>query len=531
MPNSLGPTNRDLAARLVIPLRESAVTVERAELRESVVRAISEAPATGAGPLLVDMQIISAGWNRAGTRYYPADVLVRDVPTVLGKGTHVHLDHPSISEAVERPERSLQTLAAVIDETPYTPDGGKTMRAKVKVFSAYAPFIREAWENIGVSINADGEGVYGAREGRKGLIVESISVGKSVDFVTSAGAGGRIVSLLESAREAARREASEPAPQPVELREARNVGAWLESRLHLALTTFADDMYGDGRLTREERITLSAAIGDGLQAWSARVEADAPQLFQRSPWECPETAAAIAEAFRGPEPPSTAEVEPDAHAAGGGETPAEDVTDGTAPTAPNPPQREEHPMSGSTTGPAPGTAGTAEVAPAIETVNIQAQEADRARAAAEQARDVALREAAEAKTELQRFRAVEAARPIAAVALAESGLPPAAQARVLASVERRVPLTESGTFDEAAFKTLVEAEATAEKTYLASLAEADGAGRVTGFGQPVATATDTASASSWATPTTPVNTALVEAYKSRGLTAEAATAAARGRAI
>lgn len=73
------------------------------------------------------------------------------------------------------------------------------------------------------------------------------------------------------------------------LAEARTVGAWVESRLHLALTQLGDDMYGDGRLTRAERITLSSAIGDALKAFAARVEADAPQLYERSPHDTPDT--------------------------------------------------------------------------------------------------------------------------------------------------------------------------------------------------------------------------------------------------
>ncbi|MFC6080927.1 hypothetical protein [Sphaerisporangium aureirubrum] len=76
----------------------------------------------------------------------------------------------------------------------------------------------------------------------------------------------------------------------VPLREARNVGAWLESRLHLSFTQLTDDMYGDGRLTREERIALSGAIGDALAAFTGRVEADQPQLYQRGPYDDPGTA-------------------------------------------------------------------------------------------------------------------------------------------------------------------------------------------------------------------------------------------------
>ena len=73
----------------------------------------------------------------------------------------------------------------------------------------------------------------------------------------------------------------------VTILEASNMGDWLESRLHLRLTELADDMFGDGRLTREERIALSGAIGDALDAYHEAIQASAPQLYQRNRWEEP----------------------------------------------------------------------------------------------------------------------------------------------------------------------------------------------------------------------------------------------------
>ncbi len=48
---------------------------------------------------------------------------------------------------------------------------------------------------------------------------------------------------------------------------------WLESRLHLHFTEIADELYGDGRLTREERIALSGLISDALNAFNAGMTA------------------------------------------------------------------------------------------------------------------------------------------------------------------------------------------------------------------------------------------------------------------
>ena len=83
------------------------------------------------------------------------------------------------------------------------------------------------------------------------------------------------------------------------LQEARNTGEWLESRLHLMFTEIADGMFGDGRLTRDERIALSSAIGGALDAFRIKVEEVAAQLYTRDPYAEPLPAAvpgAISEA-------------------------------------------------------------------------------------------------------------------------------------------------------------------------------------------------------------------------------------------
>lgn len=80
------------------------------------------------------------------------------------------------------------------------------------------------------------------------------------------------------------------------LSEAANAGEWLESRIHLMFTEIADNMFGEGRLTREERITLSSAIGAALDGFRSEIEAGAPQLYQRAPWKDPEPAPLMQEA-------------------------------------------------------------------------------------------------------------------------------------------------------------------------------------------------------------------------------------------
>lgn len=225
----------------------------------------------------VPIKIISPGWGTTG--YYPADVLERDA-AVFAKGTHMYLDHPSMSEAIDRPERSVRDLAAVL-ATPgrWVPDHpkGPGIYAEAEVLDTFRPVIDQLGPHIGVSIRAAGTGKQGTVEGRSGTVVEALTKAHSVDFVTKAGRGGQVLSLLES------------AGIDLEVEEAADLASWFESRIHLDFTTRADDMFGDGYLTREERIALSNGIGNALDAFRSAVEANAPQLYQRGRWDDPAT--------------------------------------------------------------------------------------------------------------------------------------------------------------------------------------------------------------------------------------------------
>ncbi|MEU5157309.1 hypothetical protein [Glycomyces sp. NPDC021274] len=262
----MGPQRRRVA--------ESVAAPERTTVAEAGVAEVSkERP----GRMLV--RLIKAGWSLNGN-YYPAEVLKRDGAAAWPKGTQAFIDHATETEEYERPAGSVEKLAGIQTEDARWDEDTKSLVAWTRLFEPWrTPLIEmakaEAEEGIpviGMSIRAYVTAEHGERDGRKGNIVNTVEQGRSVDFVTKPAAGGALLDVLE-------------AVQARKVAEASSVGTWLESRLHLALTQYADEMYGDGRLTRAERITLSSAIGDGLQAWTARVEADAPQLFQRAPWD------------------------------------------------------------------------------------------------------------------------------------------------------------------------------------------------------------------------------------------------------
>jgi hypothetical protein len=148
--------------------------------------------------------IIKAGWGSSG--YYSRPMLERDGPKVFPIGTHMFLDHPGRQEESDRPERSVKDLAAVISSTPRME--GDELVAEADVFAVWQPVIDSIATDIGLSIRALGETEPGSAEGRDGPLVTALTEGISVDFVTRAGAGGKVGQLIESAQA---RAADDPA--------------------------------------------------------------------------------------------------------------------------------------------------------------------------------------------------------------------------------------------------------------------------------------------------------------------------------
>lgn len=128
--------------------------------------------------------------------YYPADVLRRDGPNAFPAGTHVYLDHPSSGEEEERPERSVKDLAGyLVDAASFEESmDGRGLFARVQFIPEIRERIKALAPVIGLSIRAAGEVVR--EDGRN--VVRSITHGLSVDVVTRAGAGGRLVTMTES---------------------------------------------------------------------------------------------------------------------------------------------------------------------------------------------------------------------------------------------------------------------------------------------------------------------------------------------
>lgn len=142
------------------------------------------------------VKVIESGWGSSG--YYAPDMLKEYGPNVFKKGTKVFMNHPSMSESSDRPERDVHQLAGKLASNAIFSENG--LVADIEFYSHYAPIIREMAEDVGLSIHAFGEASVGEAEGRTGPIIESLVADPltSVDVVTVAGAGGKFLTLLES---------------------------------------------------------------------------------------------------------------------------------------------------------------------------------------------------------------------------------------------------------------------------------------------------------------------------------------------
>lgn len=149
----------------------------------------SEASSLGDGKYRI--RIIVPGQGSSGI--YTAENLAESAP-LFKAGTEMFIDHPTETEEWERPERSIRDYAGVFLEDATVGEDG-ALYTVCKVFSGVNELIKDKWEHIGVSINA-----WCADPISEDGVVPPIAGVRSVDFVTTPGAGGAIVDLLESNR-------------------------------------------------------------------------------------------------------------------------------------------------------------------------------------------------------------------------------------------------------------------------------------------------------------------------------------------
>lgn len=171
------------------------------------------------------IKIIAPGWGESG--FYPPEVLERDGPKTFPAGTHMYWNHPSKSEEKDRPERDLRDLAGVLTKGAYFDANGPAgpgLYGEAKVTAPYRAAVNELAPHIGLSIRAYGTKEAGEVAGKKGPIITQLVAGRSVDYVTKAGAGGKILELFEAAgrNESTEHEETSMNEQEAEALRAQN---------------------------------------------------------------------------------------------------------------------------------------------------------------------------------------------------------------------------------------------------------------------------------------------------------------------
>lgn len=190
--------------------------------------------------------------------FYPADVLERDGARAFPAGTHVYYDHPSDSEELDRPERSVRDIAGYLLDDATFEEGpeGRGLFSRIQFTKDAKSLVSELKDVIGLSIRAAGQ----IEETPSGRIVRRISEGLSVDLVTRAGAGGRLVTMTESAA-----PESPPAEQTVAPAATAAVSHAIPSTL------------GSGDL-RNEVAALKETISDRIEQLSVDLARNTQQL-------------------------------------------------------------------------------------------------------------------------------------------------------------------------------------------------------------------------------------------------------------
>lgn len=174
-----------------------AATLHKTRLGESQHAPIREAIGGRPQGLRREITIARAGWGSSG--YYSEKVLGRDGPRVFPVGTKMYIDHPSLTEETDRPERSIKHMAAVITRTPRM--AGIDLVAECELVEHWAPVINSLADRgmLDLSLRAYGLEEHGHIAMKEGPIITELLEGISVDFVTEGGLGGKVGKLIEEA--------------------------------------------------------------------------------------------------------------------------------------------------------------------------------------------------------------------------------------------------------------------------------------------------------------------------------------------
>ena len=172
-----------------------------ASMKNKILNESAGAAVSSAGKRTWYCRLIAVGTSLNG-RVFSREVLETYGPAAFPKNTRSHADHQSWREEDEHPVNSVKTLVGHIDSDPVmdTVDGIEGLYANIKFSEAFAPFIEDFHDVIGLSIHAYYL-VDELDERNDGLEVVSMlipSPTNTVDVVTVPAAGGKVLEAMES---------------------------------------------------------------------------------------------------------------------------------------------------------------------------------------------------------------------------------------------------------------------------------------------------------------------------------------------
>jgi hypothetical protein len=165
---------------------------------EMIVTEAGDTTPVKSGPGKFAITILKSGQGSSG--YYPADVMERDGAKAFPKGTHVHLDHPTETAKYDHPERSVKDLVGSLSEDASYDKASKSLIGKMEIMPQYKDLVAALAPHVGMSIRAKAYAESAEVDGAMVHKVTHLVHGESVDIVTHAGAGGHIMSMIESAK-------------------------------------------------------------------------------------------------------------------------------------------------------------------------------------------------------------------------------------------------------------------------------------------------------------------------------------------
>ncbi len=136
---------------------------------------------------------IIEGDRQGSSAYYPKEALETG-KHLFGKGVRIFRNHPSANDKWDQPERRIEDIiGSIAEDATYD---GKDLFAEVEFIESEQARIKELAEKglIAMSIRASGE----MTETANGMELKRFTAVHSVDVVTSAGAGGAFIQVLES---------------------------------------------------------------------------------------------------------------------------------------------------------------------------------------------------------------------------------------------------------------------------------------------------------------------------------------------